>query len=59
MVESNYEIYRKHLFGRRSSSRRISIGLGLMVLVIVIGTAVVKMGEYRKVVGFLREKKMV
>jgi hypothetical protein len=59
MVESNYQIYHKHLFGRRSSSKRITLILALMVAVIVIGTALVKCFYYRKVVGFLREKKAV
>ena len=59
MVESNYEIYKRHLFGRRSSSRRISVGMSVMVIVIIIGTAIIKLVEFRKIVGALREKKAV
>ena len=59
MVESNYQIYHNHLFGRRSSSKRISLVVALMVVLIVVGTALAKCVYYKKVVGFLREKKAV
>lgn len=59
MVESNYEIYRRHLFGRRASSRRISLVLLAMVGFVVLGCALLKAVYYRKVVLFLKEKKAV
>ena len=59
MVEANYEIYHRHLFGRRSSNERITLVLMLMVGIIVIGTAIIKCIYYKKVVGFLKEKKAV
>ena len=54
MVEGNYEVYRRHLFGRRSSSKRITYAMIGMVVLIVIGTALIKWLYYRKVVVFLK-----
>lgn len=59
MVESNYDIYHRHLFGRRASSQRISTVLTIMVAIIIGGTALIKMVFYRKIINFLKEKKMV
>ena len=54
MVEGNYEVYRRHLFGRRSSSQRISYTLLAMVIVIVLGSVLIKWCYYRRVVRFLK-----
>ena len=54
MVESNYEIYSRHLFGRRSSSKRITLALSLMVVLVLVGTAVAKCVYYRRVTVFLK-----
>jgi heme/copper-type cytochrome/quinol oxidase subunit 2 len=59
MVESNYEIYGTYINSRRSSNQRITIIMTLMVAFIVIGTATIKCIYYRKMVGFLKDKKLV
>jgi hypothetical protein len=59
MVESNYEIYRKHLFGRRTSSQRITTVLMIMVATIIGGAALIKWIYFRKIMSFLKEKKVV
>lgn len=59
MVESNYDIYKRHLFGRRSSSKRITTVLSVMVVIIIVGTALVKVVYYRKITAFLKAKKVV
>ena len=59
MVEANYEVYQRHLFGRRSSSQRLTFILTLMVALMIVGTAIMKCIYYRRVVTFLKEKKAV
>lgn len=59
MVESNYEIYRNQITGRMVTSNRLTLILSLMVAFIVLGTIVIKLVYYRKIVGFLKEKKLV
>jgi hypothetical protein len=59
MVESNYGMYGAYLSERRSSNQRITVVMSVMVAVIVVGTAAIKWMDYRKMVGFLKEKKLV
>lgn len=59
MVESNYDIYRNQLLGRRATSQRITLVLALMVAFIIAGTIIIKLVYYRKIVGYLKEKKVV
>ena len=59
MVEANYEVYQRHLFGRRSSSQRLTFILTIMVALMIVGTALIKCMYYRRVVTFLKEKKAV
>jgi hypothetical protein len=59
MVESNYEIYRNQLLGRRATGQRITTVLTFMVVIIIVGTVAVKFVYYRKMVGYLKEKKVV
>lgn len=59
MVESNYDIYKKHLFGRRSSSQRITTVVSVMLAIILIGTALIKIIYYRKTTKYLKAKKVV
>jgi hypothetical protein len=59
MVESNYEIYKRHLINRRSSSGRLTLVLSVMVVGIIIGSMVMKWLYYRKIMGYLHEKKLV
>jgi hypothetical protein len=59
MVESNYDIYRNQLLGRMVVSQRITLILTLMVAFIILGTVIIKVVYYRKIVGYLKEKKIV
>lgn len=59
MVESNYDIYRSQLLGRRVTSQRITVVLTLMVAVIIVGTIIIKLVYYKKTVKYLKEKKLV
>jgi len=58
MVESNYEIYKGGLFSRRSNNGRMAMWLSGMVGIILLGSFVIKVVFFRKVVGYLREKKV-
>ncbi len=59
MVESNYDIYRNQILGRRATSQRITTVLTFMVAIIIAGTVAFKFIYYRKMVGYLKEKKAV
>jgi len=59
MVESNYEIYQRHLISRRATSERITTVLTVMVVSIIAGTVILKWIYYRKIIGYLHEKKLV
>lgn len=59
MVESNYDIYKNQLLGRRASSERITLVLTFMVGIIILGTIAFKCIYYRKMVGYLKDKKVV
>jgi hypothetical protein len=59
MVESNYQTYRDKVLGRRASSQRITLILTLMVAIIIAGTILIKFIYYRKIVSYLKEKKVV
>ena len=59
MVESNYHMYRNQLLSRQASSQRITLALTLMIAVIVLGAVLIKVVYYRKIVGYLKEKKIV
>lgn len=59
MVESNYAIYRGYLLERKSTGQRISIVLGVMVAIIILSAVGLKLCYYRKMVGYLKEKKAV
>ena len=44
---------------RRSTSERITFVMMVMVVGIILGTAIMKWIYYRKIIGYLHEKKMV
>lgn len=41
------------------TSNRLTLILTMMVAVIVMGTIIIKVVYYRKIVGYLKEKKIV
>lgn len=59
MVESNYDIYGKHLVSRRATNQRITLWLAVMAASIVIGTVLIKCVFYRKIVRYMKDKKVL